>query len=41
MNFLVSLSKGILFETLKLSGWKKNVLRENLDYIYPEIPVFQ
>ena len=41
MNFLVSLSKGLLFETLKLSGWKKNVLRENLDYIYPEMPDFQ
>lgn len=37
MNIIASLFKGLLFETLKLSGWKKSVLRKNLDYIYPEM----
>lgn len=30
-----------LYAGLKFSGWKKRVLRKNLDYIYPEMTDFQ
>lgn len=41
MNLFAPLFKVLLFEALKLSGWKKNVLRKNLDDVRPEMTELQ
>ena len=41
MSFRVQILQKFLYAVLKVSGWKKNVLLENLDYVYPEMSIYQ
>lgn len=41
MSFRVQILQKFLYAVLKVSGWKKNVLFENLDYVYPEMSIYQ